>query len=63
METQKPQDCGLTELPTEPSAEPGCAECLSFVVARQNARSIGDYSAVSDANVRMRQHHAEAHAS
>ncbi|MFI2432545.1 hypothetical protein [Streptomyces sp. NPDC018693] len=63
METQKLQDYDLTELPAELSAVPGCAMCLSFVVTRQNARSSGDYSAVPDANVRMRLHHEEAHAS
>lgn len=63
METLKPQDYALTELPTEPSAVPGCAACLPLAVARQNARSTGDYSAVSDANVELRQHRTEAHAS
>ncbi|TXS41336.1 hypothetical protein EAO75_41945 [Streptomyces sp. uw30] len=61
METLEPQDHGLTELPAEPSAAPGCAACLPLVVARQNARSSGDYSAVSDVNVELRRHHAAAH--
>lgn len=61
METQKPQGYQLTELPAEPSAVPGCTECLSLVNARQNARSISDYSAVSDRNVELRMHQAEAH--
>ncbi|WP_329218504.1 hypothetical protein OG352_19445 [Streptomyces sp. NBC_01485] len=61
METQRPQNYRLTELPVEPAAEPGCAVCLSFVVARRNARSIGDYSAASDRNVELRAHRAEAH--
>lgn len=61
METQEPQDYRLTELPAEPTAEPGCAACLSLVVARRNARSNGDYSGVSDRNVELRQHQAEAH--
>ncbi|GGZ70884.1 hypothetical protein [Streptomyces bluensis] len=59
--SQKPQGYHLTELPAEPSAVPGCAKCLSLVNARQNARSTGDYSAVSDCNVGLREHHAEAH--
>ncbi len=63
METPKPRDYGLTEPPAEPSAAPGCAGCLSLVLARQNARSSGDYSAVSDANVELRQHRAAAHMS
>jgi hypothetical protein len=53
----------LSEPPREPSPKPGCSDCLSISVARENARSTADYSAVSDANVRMRLHQAEAHAS
>ncbi|MFF3373352.1 hypothetical protein ACFYXF_10420 [Streptomyces sp. NPDC002680] len=61
MATQKPQDYELAELPTELSAVPGCTTCLSLVVARQNARSDGDYSAVSDRNVELRGHQAGSH--
>lgn len=61
METQKPQDYGLAELPTEPSPVPGCTTCLSLVVARQNARSSADYSAVSDRNVELRGHQSGSH--
>lgn len=61
--TQKPQGYVLTEPPAEPKAVPGCGTCLSFCVSRDNARSTGDYSAVSDANVKLRQHQAEAHCS
>ncbi|MFC5213946.1 hypothetical protein [Streptomyces coerulescens] len=63
METQQPRDYDLAEPPYEPSAVPGCADCLSLVVARQNARSSADYSAASDRNVELRGHQAEAHAS
>lgn len=63
METRKPQGYGLTELPAEPSAVPGCAACLPLAVARQNARSTGDYSAVSDVNVELRKHQAATHTS
>ena len=59
---KKPQDYHLAEPPAEPSAEPGCSDCLSLSVTRENARSRGDYSAVSDANVALRQHREEAHA-
>ncbi len=52
----------LSELPREPSPVPCCPACLSHSVARENARSGGDYSAVSDANVRMRQHQSDEHA-
>lgn len=51
----------LTEQPREPSAIPGCSACLSFSITRENARSRGDFSAVSDSNVRLRKHQAEAH--
>jgi hypothetical protein len=61
METHQPQGHHAAALPAEPSAEPGCAECLSLVVARQNARSHGDYCAVSDRNVELRAHQAEHH--
>ncbi|MEV0473315.1 hypothetical protein [Streptomyces prunicolor] len=61
MQTQKPQGYRLAELPAEPVAEPGCASCLSLAVARRNARSLGDLSAVSDRNVELRAHRAEAH--
>ncbi|MEV1068896.1 hypothetical protein [Streptomyces sp. NPDC050263] len=61
METQKSKGYRLADPPAEPSAEPGCAVCLSLGVARQNARSSGDFSAVSDRNVELRAHHAEAH--
>lgn len=61
--SRMPQDYHLTDLPAEPSAVPNCSGCLSLSVSRENARSRGDYSAVSDANVQLRQHQAEAHAS
>ncbi|MEU4151953.1 hypothetical protein [Streptomyces sp. NPDC026659] len=60
---QKPQAYRLTDPTVEPSAVPGCSECLSLSLNRQNARSRGDYSAVSDANVMLRRHQAEAHTS
>ena len=59
--TQKPHGYGLTELPPEPKAAPGCSACLGICVRRENSRSVGDYSAVSDANVELRRHRAEAH--
>jgi hypothetical protein len=59
--TQQPQGYRLSELPPEPKAVPGCSGCLAIGVRRENARSRGDYSAVSDANVEMRQHHAQRH--
>ncbi|MGW0706680.1 hypothetical protein ACWD4G_12090 [Streptomyces sp. NPDC002643] len=62
MATQNSQDHSLSEPPpTEPSAKPGCADCMSLAVARQNARSEYDYSAVSDCNVLLRRHHEEMH--
>lgn len=59
--TRQPQGYGLNELPPEPRAVPGCSVCLDICVRRKNSRSRGDYSAISDANVKLRQHHAEAH--
>jgi hypothetical protein len=59
--TQNPQGYGLTELPPEPRAVPGCNTCLGMCVRRDNARSRRDYSAVSDANVKLCRHHEEAH--
>ncbi len=59
--TQQPQGYTLSEPPAEPSAQTGCSACLSLVVARQNARSRGDYSGVSDLNVKLRRHQREAH--
>nr|WBO78187.1 hypothetical protein SBE_001768 [Streptomyces sp. SBE_14.2] len=59
--SQKPQGYHLAELPAEPSAVPGCSDCLSLSVSRENARSRSDYSAVSDANVELRQHLEKAH--
>ena len=61
MVTQKPQGYNLTEPPVEPSAKPGCSACLSIVVARQNVRSWSDSSGVTDRNVELLEHHAEAH--
>ncbi|GHH82198.1 hypothetical protein [Streptomyces capitiformicae] len=61
MTTQKPKYHSPSEPLAEPSAKPGCSACMSLAVARQNARSDCDYSAVSDVNVELRRHHAEAH--
>ncbi|AWL38822.1 hypothetical protein B9S64_12400 [Streptomyces sp. SM18] len=52
----------LLEGAGEPSPQPGCRACLSLSVSRENARSTGNYSGVSDCNVRLRRHQAEAHA-
>lgn len=40
--------------PQEPSPVAGCRECLGIAVTRTNARSVGDYSKASDANVNLR---------
>ncbi|MCX4587465.1 hypothetical protein [Streptomyces sp. NBC_01481] len=60
-ETQKPQCYTLAELPPEPSPVPGCADCLSIGVRKANARSGGDFSGASDANVALMTHLAEEH--
>ncbi|MER8028554.1 hypothetical protein ABTZ78_06215 [Streptomyces bauhiniae] len=54
-------DHDLADFPSEPHAVPGCNACLGICVARTNARSRGDYSAVTDSNVRLRRHQAEKH--
>lgn len=59
--TETPKEYGLTELPPEPKPVPSCKICLGFSVRRGNARSRGDYSGVSDANVEMRRHQRGAH--
>lgn len=61
--TQQPQSYRLSEILVEPKTVPGCGACLGMCVRRENARSRGDYSAVTDANVGLRQHQAEAHSS
>lgn len=60
---QRLEDCRLKRIPEEPKAAPGCSTCLGICVRRDNARSAGDFSAVSDANVELRRHRAAAHAS
>jgi hypothetical protein len=52
---------GPARLSAEPRAASGCGPCLSISTRRLNARSRGDYSAVSDANVELRRHQADAH--
>jgi len=47
--------------PSEPTPVAGCRECLGIAVTRTNARSVGDYSKASDANVVLRTHLREAH--
>lgn len=60
--TQKPQTySGLTELPPEPRAVPGCKRCLGICNHRENLRSTGNYSGVTDSNVELRQHHQDDH--
>jgi hypothetical protein len=59
----RPQGYVLMEPPSEPKTVPGCNTCLSICVSRRNARSRGDYSAVSDANVALRRHQSEVHGS
>lgn len=39
-----------------PQPMPGCRECATLATLRTQATQAGDYSAVSDCNVRMRTH-------
>ncbi|WP_406306254.1 hypothetical protein OHA61_34045 [Streptomyces sp. NBC_00885] len=56
-----PQSYTLAEPNPEPSPVPGCAECLAIAVRRRNARSGGDFSGASDANVVLMTHLSEDH--
>lgn len=58
-EARKPTTYALKEPPLEPTPIPGCNRCLSICVKRENRRSTGDYSGVSDCNVELR-HHQDA---
>jgi hypothetical protein len=51
----------LTAPGPEPEPVASCRECLSIAVTRTNARSVGDYSKASDANVALRTHLREEH--
>ncbi|MEU6229628.1 hypothetical protein [Streptomyces sp. NPDC047042] len=44
----------MPAVPPEPT--PGCVVCASLGRQRTQARSVGDYSRVSDCNVRMGAH-------
>lgn len=61
--TRNIQEYVRMRFPSEPEAVPGCGVCLGVCASRENARSRGDHSGVSDANVELRRHRAEAHAS
>ncbi|GHJ37309.1 hypothetical protein Sm713_29180 [Streptomyces sp. TS71-3] len=61
-DARMPKEYCLTERPPEPKAVPGCGACLGICARRQNARSRGDYSAVSDTNVALKRHQDQAHA-
>ncbi|MFF9476464.1 hypothetical protein ACF1E9_28080 [Streptomyces roseolus] len=45
----------------DPDPVAGCRQCLGVAVARANARSVGDYSKATDANVVLRTHLREDH--
>ena len=40
-----------------PAPVPGCAACEDIARRRAQAQADGDYSRVSDCNIRMRRHH------
>ncbi|MCP9959836.1 MULTISPECIES: hypothetical protein [Streptomyces] len=43
-------------LEPEPVSVEGCAGCAELADVRDRARAVGDMTAVSDCNVRMRRH-------
>lgn len=49
----------LPEPTLEPTPMPGCGVCAALVKQREAARQRGDFSAVSDANVELRNHRHE----
>lgn len=64
MSTPKTTMTGPVHLTTpvgEPDSVAGCGVCLGIAVTRTNARSVGDYPKVSDANVVLRTHLREEH--
>jgi hypothetical protein len=59
MKTTTMDDPVNLKLPAEwPTPRPGCAECAALDAQRSDAQSAGDFSLVSDCNVKMRRHHA-----
>lgn len=51
----------LTAPVPEPDPVAGCRQCLGIAVTRTNARSVGDYSKASDANIALRTHLRDEH--
>lgn len=43
--------------PVPPAPVPGCAACKGIAERRAKAQAEGDYSSVSDCNVRLLRHH------
>ncbi|AXE27834.1 hypothetical protein C0216_28615 [Streptomyces globosus] len=54
-----PVHLSLPSPPPDPVS--GCLECLGIAVTRANARSVGDHSKATDANVVLRTHLREDH--
>ncbi|MFE5730313.1 hypothetical protein ACFQ7A_05275 [Streptomyces sp. NPDC056528] len=48
-------------LEADPQPVPGCAHCDKIAMDRDPAKANGDGSRVSDCNVRLRRHLADAH--
>ncbi len=61
MVARRQQGSTLSPSEGEPAPVPGCSECLGLANRRQNARSVSDHSAVTDANVYLRRHLAAQH--
>jgi hypothetical protein len=61
MAARRQRRTTLSHFDREPAPVSSCSTCLGFAVRRQNARSVGDYSAATDANVCLRRHLAAQH--
>jgi hypothetical protein len=60
-QTTQGEPVSLTVPVRDPDPVAGCRECLRIALARTNARSVGNYSKASDANVGLRTHLKEKH--
>lgn len=58
---EQPIELPLIPPPVPPTPVAGCIHCDLLAMTRDRARANGDGSGVSDCNVRLRRHLADAH--